>query len=67
MLSNCGNTQVIVPFLITLRVANRRALTSKEIISGSISSIHFDTPTESMSSDKIDSEGCQMDATEKSG
>ena len=33
--------QVIAPFLIILRVADRRALTSETIVSGNIGSIHF--------------------------
>lgn len=34
--------QVISPFLIILRVANRRALTSDAIVSGNVSSLRFD-------------------------
>jgi len=34
-------TQVIAPFLIILRVANRRALTSSTIVSGNVDSIQF--------------------------
>lgn len=33
--------QVVAPFLITLRVANRRALTSEMIASGNVGSMHF--------------------------
>ena len=40
LLANHGYTQVIAPYLIILRVAKRRALTS-ESISGSVGSIHF--------------------------
>lgn len=36
-----AETQVIAPFLITLRVANQSALTNKTIVSGDIGSIHF--------------------------
>lgn len=43
MVSNHEGEQVISPFLIILRVANRKALTSDTIISGSIGSMHFDT------------------------
>jgi len=41
--SMLGSVQVIAPYLIILRVANRRALTSEMITRGSqeISSIHF--------------------------
>ena len=40
---NHGDKQVIAPFLITLRVANRTALTSEDITTGNIiGSIHFD-------------------------
>ena len=39
--SNRGVEQVIAPFLITLRVANQRALTIKAIVSGNPSSIRF--------------------------
>lgn len=39
-LSNRGYTQVIAPYLIILRVANQRALTS-DTITGSIGSIRF--------------------------
>ena len=40
LLSNYGCTQVIAPYLIILRVAKRRAMTS-ESISGASESIHF--------------------------
>jgi hypothetical protein len=33
--------QVIAPFLIIIRVANRSALTSSTIVSGNVGSIHF--------------------------
>ena len=38
---NRDDEQVIAPFLIILRVANRRALTSETIVSGNIGSLHF--------------------------
>ena len=40
-LSNRCVYQVIAPFLITLRVANQSALTSKTIVSGNTGSMHF--------------------------
>jgi hypothetical protein len=40
VISNCGCEQVIAPFLIILRVANRRALTSRAV-SGGVSLIQF--------------------------
>lgn len=36
-----AETQVIAPFLITIRVANQKALTSEAIVSGDSGSIHF--------------------------
>lgn len=36
-----AQTQVIAPFLITLRIANRRAFTSDSFTSTNVSSIHF--------------------------
>lgn len=47
-----GETQVIALFLITLRVANKSALTSKSIVSGNISSLHFDAQGESTTGDE---------------
>ena len=41
LLANHRNEQVIAPFLIILRVANRNAVTSATAVSGSVSSIHF--------------------------
>ena len=38
---NRRDEQVIAPFLIILRVADRRALTSETIVSGNLGSIHF--------------------------
>lgn len=40
-LSDQGDEQVIAPFLIVLRVANRTALTSEAIAPGGSSSIYF--------------------------
>jgi hypothetical protein len=40
-LSDHGDEQVIAPFLIILRVANRSALTSDTIISGNVGSLQF--------------------------
>lgn len=40
-MSDDDDKQCIAPFLIVLRVANRTALTSEAIVSGSTSSIHF--------------------------
>jgi len=42
-----AQNQVIAPFLITLRVANQSALTSKTIVSGNIGSIRFVSQGES--------------------
>jgi hypothetical protein len=42
LFSNRGYTQVIAPYLIVLRVANRRSLT-RDTISGTVDSIHFRT------------------------
>ena len=41
LLSYHGEVQVIAPFLITIRVASRRALTNEMISSGGVGSIHF--------------------------
>ena len=67
MLSDRNNPQVIAPFLITLRVANRRALSSEVIVSGNTNSLHFRTLAESTSSNEMHSEGNQMDGTERNG
>src|ERR1700753_1381229 len=55
-LTRGGNRQVIGPFLIILRVANRRAVTSETIASGDIGSFHVDR-RRSMSGDNILSDG----------
>lgn len=41
LLLNRYGEQVIAPFLIVLRVANKKALTSEAIITGHVSSMHF--------------------------
>ena len=41
LFSNLYSEQIIAPFLVTLRVANRATLTSGTIVSGTIDSIHF--------------------------
>lgn len=51
-----GDIQVIAPFLITLRVANRRALTNEAISSGNLGSIHFKTGEESTHGEETPSE-----------
>ena len=43
VLSNRSDEQVIAPFLIVLRVANRTAITSKAIVSGNIGSMRFES------------------------
>ena len=59
--------QAIAPFLITLRVVNRRALTSEAIVSGNIGSMQSKNQTESTSGDGTHSEvGNHMDAMETS-
>jgi hypothetical protein len=49
-LSNFGGVQVIAPFLIILRVTNRRALASDVIVSRNTSFIHSRSRRESVSS-----------------
>jgi hypothetical protein len=52
LLSDRGDVQVIAPFLITLRVANRRAFTSGMIASGSVgSTMHFKSQGRSVNVD----------------
>ena len=46
-ISNHGGEQVIAPFLIVLRVANRTAVTSEAVASGNIGSIRFRSQRES--------------------
>ena len=41
LLSNHNGGQIITPFLIILRVADRTILTNEAITSGNIGSIHF--------------------------
>lgn len=57
MLSNDDNKQCIAPFLIVLRVANRSALTSEAVASGSVGSIRFRSPGESTRADATLSNG----------
>ena len=47
-LSNHNGKQVIAPFLIVLRVANRTALTSETVLSGNVGTIHFRSEGTSM-------------------
>ena len=47
-MSNHDNKQVIAPFLIILRVANRTALTCETVVSGNIGTIHFRSEGTSM-------------------
>ena len=44
--SNHCDEQVIAPFLIIQRIANRRALTSEVIVAGDPGSIQFKSPVE---------------------
>ena len=44
LLSNRDSAQVIAPYLIILRVANRRALTSDTVSGTIVSTIHFQSP-----------------------
>lgn len=55
-------TQVIAPFLITLRVANRRALTKGAIASGNISSLHFASRGELTDFDRTFIDGNRMNS-----
>lgn len=41
--SNLGDEQVIAPFLIILRVANRTAVTNNSLVSENLGSIHFNS------------------------
>ena len=65
LLSDRAHTQVIAPYLIILRVANRRALTS-ESISGTAGSLHFKSQG-SMDSDGSLPDGESMNSTEVNG
>ena len=62
LLPNDGCTQVIAPYLIILRVANRRAMTSK-LISGTAESIRFRTQV-STGGDRSLPDGDPVNATE---
>ena len=55
--SNHSRDQVIAPFLIILRVANRRALTSHTIASGNVGSIHFNSRGGSTGDDETSFDG----------
>jgi hypothetical protein len=57
LLSDHDDKQVIAPFLIVLRVANRRALTGDTIVSGDLGSIHFKSQGESTDGDETLSNG----------
>ena len=65
LLSNHGYTQVIAPYLIILRVANRRASTN-DAISGTIESIHFRSQG-STDGDEINPDQDPQDSTEVDG
>lgn len=64
-LSDHGNTQVIAPYLITLRVANQRALASNTI-SGTFGSIHFGTKRTTYSDGSL-VDGSPVDSMEVKG
>ena len=49
--------QIIAPFLVTLRVANRTSLTSETIVSGKIGSIHFGSGRELSGGDETFPDG----------
>jgi hypothetical protein len=55
--SNYGDEQVIAPFLIILRVANRRALTGEAVASGNVGSIRFKSRGKSTGGDGTLSDG----------
>ena len=65
MLPNDGCAQVIAPYLIILRVAKRRAITS-ETISGTTESIHFRSQGSTDDSGSLP-DGDPVNATEVSG
>lgn len=58
---------MIAPFLIILRVANRRALTSEAVVSGNIDSIHFRSQGKSTSGDETLSDGHPMSSVDHDG
>ena len=67
LLSNRGYLQVIAPYLIILRVAKRRALTS-ESISGTVGSLHFKSQvTTTADSEGTSPDGNSMDSMEVDG
>lgn len=63
-LSNYGGTQAIAPFLIILRVAKRRALTSEAVASGNVGSMHFKGPGDSTGGDGTLSDGQPVGSTD---
>jgi hypothetical protein len=66
-LSNRGDEQVIAPFLIILRVANRSALTSDTITSGKVGSLHFKSEGKSTSDNGILPDEYPTSSTEANG
>ena len=66
-LSNLGNEQVIASFLVTLRVANRTALTSDTVGSGNLGSIRFRSQEKSTESDGTVLDGVPLGSMEMSG
>ena len=66
MLSDHGNEQVIAPFLIIRRVANRRALTSEAVASGG-SSLRFGSRGETTDSDGTLADGAPTSSTDAYG
>ena len=67
LLSNHGDVQVIAPFLITLRVAKRRALTSAMIASGGIGSMKFKSQGRSTNGDETVPDGNLVSSVETNG
>ena len=66
-LSNLGNAQVIASFLVTLRVANRTALTSDTVVSGNLGSIRFRSQGKSTESDGTVLDGVPLGSMEMNG
>jgi hypothetical protein len=63
-----GDKQVIAPFLIVLRVANKRALTSETVVSGNIGSMHFKSQERSaMTGSETVSGGVPVSSLDASG
>ena len=63
-LSDYDNKQVIAPFLIILRVANKRSLTGDSIIPRDISSLHFGSKWKSSGGHNTLPGGYSMDSTD---